>query len=187
MKQLADFIRSQVQMDGDVLKTVLAHFQERVVAKEKFVLKKGHIATDYFFIQSGGLRVFMDEHEKQVTGWIALENEFFTELSSFKNQTPSQFYIQAIEDSVLWTIKLEAMERLYRQFPQWQEFGRLVWESAFLKVTGAIISYQTMTAEERYLLAMEQSELLQRVSLKDLSSFLGITPNSLSRIRKNIK
>ena len=79
------------------------------------------------------------------------------------------------------------MELLYKQFPAWQQFGRQIWENAFLKVINGILSYQTMTAEERYLHMMKQSALLQRVPLKQLASYLGITQTSLSRLRKNIK
>ena len=79
------------------------------------------------------------------------------------------------------------MENLYKQFPLWQEFGRQVWEKTFLKLLEGIISFQTMTAEERYLSAMQESELLKRVPLKYLASYLGMTPTSLSRLRKTIK
>jgi hypothetical protein len=64
------------------------------------------------------------------------------------------------------------MDELYARFPQWQCFGRLIWENAFLKVINGIISYQTLTAEERYLAAMQQSNLLQKIPLKQLASFL---------------
>ncbi len=79
------------------------------------------------------------------------------------------------------------MEYLYEKFPQWQRFGRLIWENAFLKVINGIITYQTLTAEERYLAAMQQSNLMQKIPLKQLASFLGMTPTSLSRIRKQIR
>jgi hypothetical protein len=79
------------------------------------------------------------------------------------------------------------MEQLYGQFPQWQQLGRQVWETAFLKVIDGIINFQTLTAEERYLRTLQQVGLRQRISLKDLSSYLGITSTSLSRLRKYIK
>ena len=187
MQQLINYIKSQIIIDDNELQFILSSFKERMVVREQFVLKQGHVANDYFFIKSGGLRIYMINHDKQVTGWIALENEFFTELSSLKNQAPSRFNIQAIEDTAMLTIDRNTMHRLYNEFPCWQQFGRQVWENAFLKVIDGIISFQTMTAEERYVNAMQQSDLLQRVPLKDLSSYLGITPTSLSRLRKNIK
>ncbi len=187
MQLLKDYIQSQINIDEHDLETIVSCFKVRAVAKNKFVLKQGQIATDYFFVQSGSLRIYFNHGDKLITGWVALENDFFTELESMRNQTPSRFNIQAMEDTILLTIKHQVMEQLYSQFPKWQQFGRQLWEKAFLKVTEGYINFQTMTAEERYLTTMQQSDLLQRVPLKDLSSFLGITPNSLSRIRKNIK
>ena len=76
------------------------------------------------------------------------------------------------------------MEELYLQFSVWQEFGRRIWETNFLKLIEGLTSFQTMSAEERYLKAMQESNLIQRVSQKHLASFLGITPTSLSRLEK---
>ena len=78
------------------------------------------------------------------------------------------------------------METLYNRFPLWQKFGRLLWEDAFASVLYGIHNFQTLTAKERYLDLLKRSDLIFRVPLKDLSLFLGITPQSLSRIRKEI-
>jgi hypothetical protein len=75
---------------------------------------------------------------------------------------PSRFNIQAITDTTLYAIDKNGMEDLYAQFPQCNVSRRLIWEEAFLKVIDGIISYQTLTAEERYLSAMQQSNLLQK-------------------------
>jgi len=187
MTALKDFIKSKIKVDEPTLEIILSNFSERKIAKDRSVLKQGQIATDYFYIKSGGLRLGLASIDNHKTAWIALENEFFTDLTSIKNKVPSKYYIQAIEDTVLYTIKSDAMERLYQEIPIWQQFGRLIWEDAFLKVMDGLLSFQNMNAEERYLTTMQQTELLQRVSLKDIASFLGITPTSLSRLRKNIK
>lgn len=187
MTEIIDFINSHVRIDQSDLQIVLTYFKERKIKKDKFALKKGQIATEYFFIKSGGLRVCVDNNYKQSTAWVALENEFFTDLTSVKKQTPTHFNIQAIEDTVLLTIKHEKMELLYRQLPVWQEFGRKIWEDAFLKVISALLEFQTLSAEERYLNNMKNSDYLKRIPLKDLASFLGVTQSSLSRLRKNIK
>ena len=187
MESFKSYIKSIVNIEDADLESILFSFKELKIQKGNFVLKQGQIATNYFFVQSGGLRIYFDDGEKQITLWIALENEFFTDLSSLKNKVPSRFHIQAIEDTVLFTINSYTMEQLYKQYPLWQQFGRQVWEINFLKLLEGIIGFQTMTAEERYLMAMQESELLQRVPLKHLASFLGVTPTSLSRLRKTIQ
>lgn len=187
MRELSNFINSHINVSDKDLQTILSHFQERTVDKDRFVIQKGQVVSSYYFIKSGGLRIYFDKDAVQITGWLAFQNDFFTELTSLKSGQPTQFNIQAIEPSTLLTIEKSQMELLYKQFPLWQQFGRQIWENAFLKVINAILSYQTMTAEERYLQMMKQSDILQRVPLKQLASYLGITQTSLSRIRKNIK
>ncbi len=187
MTKLYDFIKSQINIDESELETILLNFNERKIKKDRFVLKHGHFATDYYFIKSGGLRINFDINNNSKTAWIALENEFFTDLTSIKNKVPSRYNIQAIEDTILFTIKSETMERLYKEYPIWQQFGRQIWENAFLKAIDGLLNFQNMNAEERYLTTMQQTELLQRIPLKDLADFLGITPTSLSRLRKKIK
>jgi CRP-like cAMP-binding protein len=187
METLKSYIKSQIKIDEADLEIILTNFNELKISKDRFALKQGQLVTNYYFIKSGGFRIYFDHNDKQITSWIALENEFFSDLSSLKNQFPSKFNIQAIEDTVLLTIKYDKMEQLYKQFPLWQQFGRQVWEANFLKLVEGVIKFQTLTAEERYLSAMEESELIQRVPLKHLASFLGITPSSLSRLRKTIQ
>jgi CRP-like cAMP-binding protein len=187
MIELSNFIKAQINISDNDLQTILSNFQERTVEKDKFVIKKGQVVAAYFFIKSGGLRIYFDKADREITGWLAFENDFFTELNSLKSGQPTQFNIQAIEKTTLLTIDKQQMDRLYKQFPVWQQFGRQIWENAFLKVIDGILSYQTMTAEARYLSMMQRSDLLQKVPLKQLASYLGITQTSLSRLRKNIK
>lgn len=187
MEKLKSYIKSKVEIQESDLEIILSNFKELKISKDRFALRKGQIATNFFFVKSGGLRVYFDHDDKPITSWIALENEFFTDLMSLKTQLPSKFNIQAIEDTVLLTIKSNKMEQLYKEFPLWQQFGRQIWEVNFMKLVEGIISFQTLTAEERYLSIMAESELLQRVPLKHLASFLGITQTSLSRLRKKIQ
>jgi CRP-like cAMP-binding protein len=187
MTELRCFINSQINVSDEDLGIILSYFKELSIEKDRHLLKKGQTANAYYFIQSGGLRIYFEKGDRQITAWLAFENDFFTELSSLKSQTPTMFNIQALETTTLLSIDRMDMEFLYQRFPAWQQFGRQVWEDAFLKVVNAILSYQTMTAEERYIYLMEQSDVLQRVPLKQLASYLGITQTSLSRLRKSIK
>ncbi len=186
MTEFSKFIKSQINISDYDLQNIVSNFQERIIEKDRFLIKKGQIVTSYYFIKSGGLRIYFDKEERQITGWLAFENDFFTELQSLKSGQPTPFNIQAIETTTLLSIDKSKMEQLYKEFPAWQQFGRQIWEDAFLKVINGILSYQTMTAKERYLSMMKQSDLLHKVPLKQLASYLGITQTSLSRLRKNI-
>ncbi|MBC7912945.1 MAG: Crp/Fnr family transcriptional regulator [Pyrinomonadaceae bacterium] len=187
MQQLADYIKSKVAIEETDLQVILPKFKEQTVKKGKFVLKKGQIANQYFFVKSGGLRFSYGVYEIRDTSWIVFQDQFFTEISSLMLQRPTRFDIEAIEDTVVLYISRTDMELLYRQFPSWQEFGRKVLEGLAIVMIEQIVSFQTLTAEERYLEFMKSPEVMQKISIKNLASLLGITPNALSRIRKNIR
>jgi CRP-like cAMP-binding protein len=183
MAELSDFIQSQVAIAEEDLQQVVSHFELRSVKKNKHLLRQGQVASEYIFIRTGGVRIYAAAGGREVTGWIALEGEFFAELGSLKTQQPTRFNIQAMEDTQIQCINHLAMEKLYKACPAWQEFGRKVWETAFTRVVEGIIAHQTLTAEERYTQLLTRSDLVQRVPLKHLASFLGVTPTSLSRLR----
>ena len=187
MKQLADFIKSKVGIEETDLQIIVSKFTERTVKKGQFVLKKGQIANQYFFIKSGGLRFSFGVHDIQNTSWVVFQNQFFTEMSSLMPQRLTRFDIEAIEETVLLYLSKAEMELLYRQFPSWQEFGRKTWEELAVGMINQIVNFQTLTVEERYLDIMKTPELIQKVPIKNIASLLGITPNALSRIRKNIR
>lgn len=187
MKELSDFIQSKLAIKETDLEVILSKFKEKKVKKGQLVLKRGQVANQYFYIKSGGLRFFYGEFDEQLTAWIVFQNEFFTEISSLSTQTPTRFNIEAIEETLLIYIDKSDMESLYKQFPVWQEFGRITWEAMAVRKIDKIISFQTLSAEERYLEFMANSELVKRIPVKQIASYLGITPNALSRIRKNIR
>ena len=187
MHQLPNFIKSKISIEDNDLQIILSKFKQRTVEKGKFILRKGQTANQYYFIKSGGLRFSFGEYETRDTCWVVFENEFFTEMSSLMPQKPTRFNIEAIEETDLLYIDKEDMDSLYKQFHCWQEFVRKTWERFAVMMIDQIVSFQTKTAEERYLELLETPDLVQRIPVKHLSSLLGVTPNALSRIRKNIK
>jgi CRP-like cAMP-binding protein len=187
MIRLANYIKSLLDINDQDLNIILSNFSKKEFTKGSFILKHGQVASSYYFIASGALRIFSDEEPDDKTLWIAFENEFIAELPSLKFQAPSNFNFQAIEDSTLIIIESVKMKQLYVQFPQWQAFGRQIWEKAFLRVVEHVLLLQNQNATERYKQAVLETEFIHRVPLKYLSSYLGITQTSLSRLRKNIK
>jgi len=187
MIQLADFIKSKVVIGADELEKVLSGFHEMTLEKGNLILTTGQVANHYYFIKSGALRFYYGDYEEQLTAWVIVKYEFFTEISSLNPQLPTRFNIEAIEKTQLLCIDKDDMEMLYAKIPAWQEFGRITWENMAIRMINQIISFQTLSAEERYLEFMQNTELMKRVPVKQIASYLGITPNALSRIRKNIK
>jgi CRP-like cAMP-binding protein len=187
MKAFRAFIKSKVAIQALDLEAILSTFKTKKVKKGQLILKRGQIADQYFYIKSGALRFFFGEFDEQLTAWIVFQDDFFTEISSLNPQKPTRFNIEAIEDTELIYIDKPEMEMLYKQFPAWQEFGRITWENMAVRMIDEIINFQTLSAEERYLKFMANSQLIKKVPVKQIASYLGITPNALSRIRKNIR
>lgn len=187
MQELQNFIKSKIEIETSDLQNILSCFKEMTLDKGQFILKTGQVSKHYYFIKAGALRFYYGAYDEQLTAWIIVKDEFFAEISSLNPQIPSRFNIEAIEKTELFYIEKDTMESLYKQIPAWQEFGRILWENMSIRMISRIISFQTKSAEERYLEFMQDIELIKRVPVKHMASFLGITPNALSRIRKRIK
>ncbi|WP_100074805.1 Crp/Fnr family transcriptional regulator [Chryseobacterium camelliae] len=186
MQEFVDFIARYGHFSNDDLRMILSRFHVKTVRKGQLLLKKGQVASRYYYIRSGALR-FVYGEDRELTAWVVLPDEFFTEITSFKHQEPTRFNVEAVEEAELYYIEKADMELLYRELPAWQEFGRKIWESMAIRMIDEIIRFQTLTVEERYLEFLQKPGFMQHVSVKQLASYLGITPNALSRIRKNIR
>jgi CRP-like cAMP-binding protein len=186
MQELKDHISLFVTMPAEELEKVLDSFRSKSLKKGQLLLKQGQISTYYYFLKSGALRFYYSK-DQELTAWIVQPGEFFAEISSLSCQAPTRFNIEAIEETQLYCIGKKEMEELYKQFPLWQEFGRKTWEAMAVRMIDEIIRFQTMSVEERYLEFLNKPGFMQLVSVKQLASYLGITPNALSRIRKNIR
>lgn len=187
MEEFITFIRAIVGIHDSDLQLVLSKCVKRSVPRGQLILRKGQVASKYFFIVSGGIRFFYDQNGQEMTTWISFKNEFFTEISSLNPQRPTRFNIETIEDSELVVIDKKDMDFLYAHISAWEVFGRKIWEETSVRMIDQIINFQTMTAEERYLSFMNNPEFLKKIPVKQLAAILGITPNALSRIRKNIR
>jgi len=187
MERFIAFIQSIVLIADSDLQLVLSKCSTKKVAKGKIILRKGRIANQYFFIASGGVRFFYELNGQENTTWVTFKDEFFTEISSLNPQRPTRFNIEAITDTELVVIEKKDMDFLYAHIPIWEEFGRKIWEAMSVRMIDQILNFQTRSAEERYLEFMNNPEFLEKVPIKQLAAVLGITPNALSRIRKNIR
>lgn len=187
MEEFIAFIKKMVWIEESDLNLVISRCRQKTVSKGKLLLLKGQIANQYFFIVSGGVRFFYDLNDQENTTWVTFKNEFFTEISSLNPQRPSRFNIEAIEETRLVVIDKNDMDFLYAHISAWEAFGRKIWEKTSVRMIDQILNFQTLSSEEHYLAFMNNPEFLQKVPVKQLAAVLGITPNALSRIRKNIR
>jgi CRP-like cAMP-binding protein len=154
-------------------------------------ISKGDIIVDIdkrcehlYFINKGLIRGYYFDKGKEVTSWFAQESEFATCFYSFIAQKSSFEVLQAVEDCELVQISYTSLQNLYKKFPETERIGRIVTENYYIKLEERILNLQFKTAKERYeKLLSSRSSLLQRVPLGQIASYLGITQETLSRIR----
>ncbi|GGX29436.1 Crp/Fnr family transcriptional regulator [Aquimarina muelleri] len=187
MNTLKEYINSKITIEEAVLDTILSAFTIKEYDNDQTIIKNGQYVTNYYFIVSGGIRIVIDTPDKDITAWLLFENNFFSDLESIKSGQPSKAKMLAVGKSMILSIEVKKMHKFYEQYPEWQEFGRKMMEELCLNLIDTLISFQIMDAETRYLHLLQKSDILNRVPLKQLASYLGITPTSLSRIRKNIR
>ncbi|MEO1655668.1 MAG: Crp/Fnr family transcriptional regulator, partial [Bacteroidota bacterium] len=148
----------------------------------------GEVQKEMGFVTEGLLRrYYINAKGNDITTSFAKELEYVTDYSAFIQQKPSKYFLQCPEPSVIVSIPYEIIQESYKTFDQGQLYGRRMVEQTLIAYHDRVESFLFLSAEERYLKFMaEQPELMNRVSLTHLSSYLGIERQSLSRIRKKI-
>ena len=152
--------------------------------KNEIILENGQISDYFFYIEKGLVRMFYHKHDKEITEWIALEDEFFVSIGSFYQRTPSHLIEQAIEKSEIIGIPHDAFMELCAKYHDIETLHRKMITTSLLLSQERVDSIQFETAHQRYdALASKRPNIIQRVSLTYIASFLGITLETLSRIR----
>lgn len=153
---------------------------------ENFI-KSNQVNTKIAFIIKGGFRFFYDKNDAEITCLLSFENGLIGSFESNILKLPCTQTIQAIEDSELFIIDYRDLEKLYDKSTKFERVGRLILEYYIAFLQQRITSYLLETPEERYVqLITETPDILQRVPLQYIASYIGVTPVSLSRIRKRI-
>ncbi len=186
MTELEQYIQSYfgIASQGDMAK-IVSLFKVSTLAKGEHYCKAGRYCDKLSFIQSGLLRVYAESKNKEVTQWIATKGYFVTDLSGLVFKTPARWNIQALSDSVLFTIEREDYTNIKTLVPAWSELEKLFVARCFIIMEDRIFSHLSQSAEERYQQLFESNrELFNQVPLQYLASMLGMTPETFSRIRK---
>lgn len=185
MENLRKFIEQYVPLTETDWAEVQGRSQRRNVAKGHFYLRPGQVNGEFIFINQGTLRVFQTSPDGQeYTAWLAVTGQSFCDLASFRDQRPTRLSVQALADTSLIALPYADMQYLYQTMPVWQEFGRKLWEDVSVNLINTILSFQAEPAEVRYERLSNQRTLLQSAPLKYIAEFLGITPHTLSRLRR---
>ncbi|MBU3024701.1 Crp/Fnr family transcriptional regulator [Zobellia galactanivorans] len=186
--ELANFIQKNIHIEDDDLKTVLSYFKSIKKGKNEILLSHGKHSQVSYFVKKGCLRLFyIDEEGKDVTRYIAFENQFATELVSFITNEPAQESIQVIENSELLYITHEDFRHLMTLVPKWKDFYSIYLEKAYVNNAKRLISFTTLDASERYKQLFKiNPNIVKRLPNKIVASYINISQETLSRIKSKI-
>jgi CRP-like cAMP-binding protein len=156
----------------------------KTIKKGKMLLKAGEICTNMYFVSKGVLRGFVKEGEREITTWISCNGELVSAISSFILQIPTNENIHAIEDCELIALSHSDLEKLYTKFPSFNITVRKLTEIYYMHAEHRAYIARLKNADQKYELFLKQyGHLSNRVPVKYIASFLGITLETLSRLR----
>lgn len=158
------------------------------INKKDYILKQGEICKHIYYLRKGLVRMFyLDDEGNEINCRFTFGNLFFVEYNSFLTQTASKYDWQALQDCELFAIKYQDVQRLYAISTAWDHFGRLIAERVYLQTTERVEMLSFLSPTERYTYLLKKSpELFNLVSQAHLASYLGVKPESLSRLRKRL-
>lgn len=187
-ENLKQKIRSFVWISDGDLDAIVRQFDIREVAKNRFLLKEGDRCDFWGFVDTGLVRVYSytDAGEEYTNGFVR-EEGFITEFMSFYTQSKSFENFVALEDTKLIYVNFATLQKLYEDFPAFDKFVRISMEKRIAGLKERILYRVRLDAQKRYLhFVTTQPELVKRVPLKYIASYLSITDSTLSRIRRKM-
>ncbi len=187
-KPLIDYFENHLPLNEEERFVVEKVFKEKRVKRRQFILQEGDVCRHNTFVLEGCFKMYMvDPNGKEHNLQFAIENWWIGDIGSFHSEKPSRLYIEAIENSVVLQVTKEDQLNLFVDYPKFNRIFRVLAENAMVKLQNRILQNISSTAEERYLSFVERYPyFFNRISNVQIASYLGVTPEFLSTIRKKI-
>ncbi len=185
--KLKIYCKSIITLTDEELNLIDEYFELKIVKKKEFLLKDGKICDFIGFVEKGTIRHFHIKDGIEKTCDISFENAWVTDFQSFNYGTACIMNLQAMENTTVFTISKKRKTELYKYCSKYETFGRIMAEQVAVRATEIAMSFSSEKPEERFQnLLQKQPDLFQRVPQKYIANFLGVGPESLSRIQKRI-
>jgi CRP-like cAMP-binding protein len=180
-------VGKHITLDEKEISFFTSLLKEKHVAKKDFVLQEGQLCKYISFVNSGLLRAYyLDKEDKESTIMFAVADWWITDIYCYINQKPSMLTIQAVEDSHIFQLKKDDLEKLYVEVPKFEKFFRIIMQNAYIREQLRIIQNLSLSAEERYHhFLIKYPQIAKQVTQKQIASYLGVTPEFLSALRAN--
>ena len=178
------FFNAIHSLHSDIIEIIDRETFPVAIQKGKFLMKPGNTGEHIYLILKGVMRAYIKEDGKEITTWINEENEIVGSIRSLGLYIPSDEYLQAIEDTQLIGIPYRMVESLYDTYPEANIIGRKILEESYRDAEERAYICRIPSAEKKYKRFIEtRPRLINRVSLKYIASYLGMTNETLSRVR----
>lgn len=155
--------------------------------KQHTLVRAGQMVETMYWVLNGALRVYYIKDDKEITDWFAVDMQFITAIESYFRKVPSRYYLQTTMPTEVITFHYADVERVCAQYSDVEHLMRVVITNTLLDLQQRVVEMQFETAAQRYRnLLQRYPDITQRIALGDIASFLGITQETLSRIRGNV-
>ncbi|HEV8511865.1 MAG TPA: Crp/Fnr family transcriptional regulator [Cyclobacteriaceae bacterium] len=187
-ERLHESIKAKVTLTPEEKETIKHYFIPKKLRKRQYLLNAGDVCQYLAFVEKGLLRLFStDDKSHEHVIQFAMEGWWASDMSSFLSGDDAQYNIEALEDSELLLLTNTTLEELMEKVPRMERYFRLLMQNNIVALRRRVTSTQSDSAEEKYKKLMKAyPDLINRSPQHDLASYLGITPETLSRIRKQI-
>jgi CRP-like cAMP-binding protein len=187
MDLLLSTIRSYIPLSSEDETIIRSLFRLQKLKKGHQLLQAGTICKDIFFIQEGLVRYYAIVDGEEKTSYFNKEGEFVCYYGSFLPQKPSTITIEALEPCIVYSISHSNMQLFYDQVKYGDRFGRMAIEEVFMNVSNQLNSLYNDSPELRYQLFLSRfPDIGQRIQQYYIASYIGVKPQSLSRIRRRL-
>jgi len=185
--KLKVYCKNIVPLEEKELQLIDSHFEVLNIKKKDFLLREGKICNFLGFVEHGTIRHFHIKNGLEKTCDISSEYSWVTDFQSFNQNKAGIMNLQALEDSTFFIVKKNNLRKLYSESKKYEPFGRIMAEKVAQRATEIAMSLSSDKPEERFQKLIEsQTDLFQKVPQKYLANFIGVSPESFSRIRKRI-
>lgn len=187
MEKLFEYFNSHIALNTDDLAFIKKNAIIKNIPKNQVILLEGDVSREFYFIINGSMRLFYLSEGEEKTAYFYTENTFVSSYESFTKQTPAKHNLATIEDSTLVVFTLESVGRFLNYSPKFDLLARIIMEEELSTYQHIISSFITKNAEQRYIQLLHESpELVKRIPQHQIATFIGVAPETLSRIRKRI-
>lgn len=184
MQQLLQYISTRAYLNAELRSRIINDFEPIKAKKGEKLLVEGKKSDYLYFVDKGILHNYYFQEDRQVTSWFYAENQFITSWFSFYSQKPSFEEIECLEDCSLYRISYSKYQKMIADFPAFNNFARLLAEEMLSFLDQFSKGWSFLSAKEKYqLLISYYPDIILRVKLGSIASFLGISQETFSRIR----